>query len=107
MLQSVGIPSVTGTSFAQAIQGVMISQIAQDAAPPRLVEAWAGNAYPGLTLRPSVGHWLAHAAAPPTTARVHPDDAVALGARPAPDEPFFHDATERGLAAAPGEERPR
>ncbi|HEX3765010.1 MAG TPA: hypothetical protein VHW23_40220 [Kofleriaceae bacterium] len=42
------------------------------------VEAWIGNIYPGLTFRPIVQHWLAHAADQPTTARVHPDDAAAL-----------------------------
>lgn len=42
------------------------------------VEAWIGNIYPGVTFRPIVQHWLAHAADQPTTARVHPDDVAAL-----------------------------
>lgn len=35
-LQSVDVPGVEGTPFAQAVKGVAVSQIAQDAAPPRL-----------------------------------------------------------------------
>ncbi len=36
VLQSVDVPGVTGTPFAQAVKGVAVSQISQDAAPPRL-----------------------------------------------------------------------
>jgi flagellar basal-body rod protein FlgC len=36
VLQSADVPGVTGTPFAQAVKGVAVSQIAQDAAPPRL-----------------------------------------------------------------------
>lgn len=35
-MQSVDVPGVQGTPFAQAVKGVAVSQIAQDAAPPRL-----------------------------------------------------------------------
>jgi flagellar basal-body rod protein FlgC len=35
-LQSVDVPGTQGTPFAQAVKGVAVSQIAQDAAPPRL-----------------------------------------------------------------------
>jgi len=36
VLQSVDVPGVTGTPFAQAVKGVAVSQISQDAAPTRL-----------------------------------------------------------------------
>ena len=36
MLSSVDVPGVAGTPFAQAVRGVAVSQIRQDAAPPRL-----------------------------------------------------------------------
>lgn len=36
VVQSADVPGVTGTPFAQAVKGVAVSQIAQDAAPPRL-----------------------------------------------------------------------
>ena len=35
-LQSVDVPGVQGTPFAQAVKGVAVSQISQDTAPPRL-----------------------------------------------------------------------
>jgi flagellar basal-body rod protein FlgC len=35
-LQSVDVPGAPGTPFAQAVKGVAVSQISQDAAPPRL-----------------------------------------------------------------------
>ena len=35
-LQSVDVPGVQGTPFAQAVKGVAVSQISQDNAPPRL-----------------------------------------------------------------------
>ena len=35
-LQSVDVPGVQGTPFAQAVKGVVVSQISQDTAPPRL-----------------------------------------------------------------------
>jgi flagellar basal-body rod protein FlgC len=35
-LESVDVPGTQGTPFAQAVKGVAVSQIAQDAAPPRL-----------------------------------------------------------------------
>ena len=36
LLQSVDVPGVTQTPFAQAVKGVAVSQISQDNAPPRL-----------------------------------------------------------------------
>jgi flagellar basal-body rod protein FlgC len=36
VMQSVDVPGVNGTPFAQAVKGVAVSQISQDAAPPRL-----------------------------------------------------------------------
>jgi flagellar basal-body rod protein FlgC len=35
-MQSVDVPGVQGTPFAQAVKGVAVSQISQDTAPPRL-----------------------------------------------------------------------
>ena len=36
IMQSVDVPGVTAAPFAQAVKGVAVSQISQDAAPPRL-----------------------------------------------------------------------
>jgi flagellar basal-body rod protein FlgC len=36
VLQSVDVPGTNSTPFAQAVKGVAVSQISQDAAPPRL-----------------------------------------------------------------------
>jgi flagellar basal-body rod protein FlgC len=36
VLQSADVPGASGTPFAQAVKGVAVSQISQDAAPPRL-----------------------------------------------------------------------
>ena len=36
VMQSADVPGVQGTPFAQAVKGVAVSQITQDAAPPRL-----------------------------------------------------------------------
>jgi flagellar basal-body rod protein FlgC len=36
MLQSVEVPGTQNTPYAQAVKGVAVSQISQDAAPPRL-----------------------------------------------------------------------